>query len=169
VSYARSPMPSTRAGTLPYTRKSTTKLSWKPARGKNNPVQRTVRQASRDRRHGLAVGEDLRGASLQVCRIGEDPCPASINRDVSELLTSRGVASRCPEGYHPALTVRQAHDWCSCSLMNSPAVSQVVADGASNRPGPGLWWTLGALKWIRRSVSGAVLQLPVRDRSVVTS
>src|SRR5215212_12041395 len=39
---------------------------------------------------------------------------------------------------------------------------QVVADGASNRPDPGLWWTIGALKWIRRLVSGAVLRLPVR-------
>ena len=40
VSYARSPTPSTRAGTLPYTRKSTTKLSWKPARGKRQPSSR---------------------------------------------------------------------------------------------------------------------------------
>jgi hypothetical protein len=47
--------------------------------------------------------------------------------------------------------------------MNSPAVSQVVADGASSWPDPGLWWTIGASKWIRRSVSGAVLQLPARS------
>jgi transposase len=40
VSYARSPTPSTRVGTLPYTRKSTTKLSWKPARGKRQPSSR---------------------------------------------------------------------------------------------------------------------------------
>jgi transposase len=38
---------------------------------------------AQDFRHTLAVGEDLRGASLQVCRIGEDPRPASINRDFS--------------------------------------------------------------------------------------
>jgi hypothetical protein len=33
------------------------------------------------------------------------------------------VASRCPEGQHPALAVRPAHDRRSRRLMNSPAVS----------------------------------------------
>jgi hypothetical protein len=56
----------------------------------------------------------------------------------------------------------KAVDWVAI-LSWTLAVNrlQVVADGASNRPDPGLWWTIGALKWIRRLVSGAVLRLPV--------